>query len=316
MGVSDHYQGGMTERLIVAIVTVDPSSNRIEGVGKDAAVIQISVGPLPPLFRWPKQDEYWTIERVNGQWQLGSLVENPDSLSVSDIQPGEVMIQGDKVWTSTGRGVVTHPTMSNGQGLLWNGTGWVATDLATQTELDSAVTSLNTSISTLSSTLTTDVSDIDTRLDALEAADVLRVRAQASPTIVTGSVPQLATAFPFTTAPGAALTGRTSWWRSLDSAIIIPTSGWYMCGFEFAWGTESATGTRDALLAINGGTRVCEDRQLGSTAYNVWLSGHKAWNFVAGDALQLYVSQSSGGNMTCAIASGNIPSMYLAWLGL
>lgn len=37
-------------------------------------------------------------------------------------------------------GVHGIPSMASGQGLLWNGTTWVATDLATQSELDTAKT--------------------------------------------------------------------------------------------------------------------------------------------------------------------------------
>jgi hypothetical protein len=108
MAMSDHYRGGMTERLIVSIVTCDPATGRIEVVGKDAAVIQIGVKPVPVVFRWPKQGETWMIERVNGNWQLGPLVESPDSaIHVENIQPGEALIQAESLRSPSGERFLT-----------------------------------------------------------------------------------------------------------------------------------------------------------------------------------------------------------------
>jgi hypothetical protein len=106
--LSDHYAGGLTERLIVHIITVDPANGRIEGVGKDAAVIQIGLSPsLPPLFRWPVEDEYWTIVRENGIWRLESKLADPDSVSPQSLDPGEALIQADNIFTTGGERLIT-----------------------------------------------------------------------------------------------------------------------------------------------------------------------------------------------------------------
>src|SRR4051794_39496423 len=95
--LSDHYKGGMTERLTVTIVTVDIPNGRIECVGKDAAVIQVAVTPIHTLFRWPKEGELWTIVRENGLWKLESLLGTQPAGS-----PGEAIIQTETLWTPSG----------------------------------------------------------------------------------------------------------------------------------------------------------------------------------------------------------------------
>lgn len=100
--LSDHYRGGMTERLAVVIVTSDPATGRLEVVGKDAAVIQVSVGRIPVLFRWPKQGEYWTIIRENGEWALEERMPDPDAKSLLSLIPGEAIVQAEKIWTPSG----------------------------------------------------------------------------------------------------------------------------------------------------------------------------------------------------------------------
>jgi hypothetical protein len=106
--LSDHYRGGATERLLVSIITVDPSNGRIEAVGKDAAVIQVVVGPqTPALFRWPAQGELWTIVRENGVWGLENWVPGPDNTPLASLNPGEGIVQTDKIWTPSGDYLLT-----------------------------------------------------------------------------------------------------------------------------------------------------------------------------------------------------------------
>jgi hypothetical protein len=108
MGLADHYKGGQTERLTGVIVTSDPTTRRIEVVAKDAAVIQIGVGPLPALFRWPIEGEYWTIVRENGDWKLESVVEDPKAIKrASTIGAGEALVQAEVLWTPLGRRFLT-----------------------------------------------------------------------------------------------------------------------------------------------------------------------------------------------------------------
>lgn len=130
MPVSDHYN--RYEKLAVRIITVDTSALRVEGVGKDAAVIQISVGHRPPGFRWPIEGELWIIEREASDWALVSKIEDPDSLALSDGEPGDLM--GPDGYIPQHKIKAT-----SGQGLIWTTDGWVPQNLATQVELDAHV---------------------------------------------------------------------------------------------------------------------------------------------------------------------------------
>lgn len=105
MGVSDHYRSGMVERLLVRIFTVDPPNGRIEVVGKDSAVIQIGINQIPPLFVWPRQSEFWTVVRENGEWNLENKITGPDE--TLSAKPGEGVVQAEKIWTPSGDYLIT-----------------------------------------------------------------------------------------------------------------------------------------------------------------------------------------------------------------
>jgi hypothetical protein len=109
MSISDHYRGGQTERMVVTIVTVDPASGLIEGVGRDAAVIQIQAGFNSAFFRMPFEREQWIVKRENGIWQLESLVEVSEwPKKQKNLQMGEALINGTKVWLSGGAYLTTN----------------------------------------------------------------------------------------------------------------------------------------------------------------------------------------------------------------
>jgi parallel beta-helix repeat protein len=101
MPISDHYRGGQTEKMAVAIVTCDPSVGRIEGVGRDAAVIQIG-SPQGALVRWPKEGEYWIVRRENGLWQLDSLAE-----ASGTVATGDSLLESETLWTPSGERFLT-----------------------------------------------------------------------------------------------------------------------------------------------------------------------------------------------------------------
>lgn len=107
MPISDHYRGGMTERLLVQILTVDVANGRIEVVGKDAAVIQVGVGgKSPPIFVWPQEKEYWTIIRENSEWSLEHKLEGPGETEYT-ILPGQGQVQAETIWTPSGERLIT-----------------------------------------------------------------------------------------------------------------------------------------------------------------------------------------------------------------
>src|SRR4051794_22610912 len=106
MPISDHYRGGMTERLLVRVITVDTSKPRIEVIGKDASVIQVSLVYNQPLFVWPHEGEFWTIVRENGAWSLESKVLEPDENF--PVSPGDGQVLTEKIWTPSGDYLIRH----------------------------------------------------------------------------------------------------------------------------------------------------------------------------------------------------------------
>lgn len=156
MPVSDHYN--RYEKLAVRIITVDTSALRVEGVGKDAAVIQISVSHRPPGFRWPIEGELWIIEREASDWALVSKIEGVEPPFLRDGEPGDFM--GPDGY------IPQHKTKATvGQGLVWASGGWIPENLATQIELNSVALDIS------NETIARSAADnaLDARLDVFEA---------------------------------------------------------------------------------------------------------------------------------------------------
>jgi hypothetical protein len=100
---------GFSSKQRVKILTVDPSSRRIEGALKDGAMIQIAVWEVPTMFRWPQINEYWTVYRENGYWMLGSKMDGIDPdvpQQIETLQPGEGKVAADVLFTPSGRRVM------------------------------------------------------------------------------------------------------------------------------------------------------------------------------------------------------------------
>lgn len=102
MPISDHYKGGQTEKMVVTIVTVDPEAGYVEGVGRDAAVIQISLGHIGAYFRMPLEREQWMIRRENGVWVLDSVLEVDQwPKRRNNLVQGQALITATDVFLST-----------------------------------------------------------------------------------------------------------------------------------------------------------------------------------------------------------------------
>lgn len=92
----------------VKIITVDPAKRNIEAMLKEGSAIQLQVWDVPPIFRWPRQGEFWTVERTGNYWTLGTLLEHPESeVRIEQLSEGEALITADQIRTETGGYVVT-----------------------------------------------------------------------------------------------------------------------------------------------------------------------------------------------------------------
>ena len=99
--IEDHLT--KTTKQLARIVTSDPTTQRIEAVGKDTGVLQIAP-PSGPAVRWPVEGELWSITRENALWTLDTLAETSEGLiGPESIQPGDSLIQSSTVYDSSGR---------------------------------------------------------------------------------------------------------------------------------------------------------------------------------------------------------------------
>lgn len=83
-------------KLRAQITLCDPYTRRIEGLIKGGAIVQIAVWDTPNAFRWPIQNEIWTILYSNGYWHLGQKIDYDQEADVTtnlaEIQPGDTRL--------------------------------------------------------------------------------------------------------------------------------------------------------------------------------------------------------------------------------
>lgn len=111
----------------VTITTVDPPTRKLEGRLGDGGVIRIMTWDVSSTFRWPQEDEVWTIYLENGYWMLGSRILNPEEdVPLEDLAPGSVRIDGSTIVDAAGDEVVAVDisTAAEGESIVRRGTGW------------------------------------------------------------------------------------------------------------------------------------------------------------------------------------------------
>lgn len=114
MAVKHYLKPGITDRSRVKILTVDPSTRRVEAAFKDGSMIQIAVWDTPHAFRWPVENEVWIVRRDNGVWMLdckqdgavtgsGTTVQTaPEPHPVEAMNPGEMKLDANVVVDAAG----------------------------------------------------------------------------------------------------------------------------------------------------------------------------------------------------------------------
>jgi len=106
------------EKLRARITFCDPATRRLEGIIKGNAIVQIAVWELPIAFRWPQENEMWTIHYSNGFWHLGQKVdyegEEDVTTGIESLNPGDTRV-------STGGSIVLDGDVHVNGSLLENG---------------------------------------------------------------------------------------------------------------------------------------------------------------------------------------------------
>lgn len=287
MTVSDHYRSGMTERLIVTIVTVDPPSGTVEGVGKDAAVIQINVTRTPAIFRWPVQGEYWSIIRENGEWALEECLPNPDNKQLSTLAPGEAIVQAETIWTPSGEKLIR--TGASAGGVL-NGTypnPGFAIDMATQAELE---------IEKL-------------RLTALESSTTsieARVYNSVALSILTGTL----TSITFNSENYD--NGNLHSTSVNTGRLTAPVAGLYEIGGSVQWQTNATNQRQLRITSSVGGTLVVENMMALTDGNQPLMVINTQFRLIANEFVTLDVYQNSGSTLNIEAAGFYSPAFWMA----
>lgn len=106
------------EKRPVRIVTVDPETNRLEGATQDGAIVQLYLRSVPAFFQWPTEGEIWMAYRENGNWILRERFETlDDDFRLKDLEPGDSIIKGGKIYTAANTTVVQKYTKLVGNGV-------------------------------------------------------------------------------------------------------------------------------------------------------------------------------------------------------
>jgi hypothetical protein len=113
MPLSDHFRS-MSEKIQVQILTVDPSQSRVEALTRDRAVIQVEMLPSQ-TFVWPKEKEWWVIQRQNISWVLANRVAVPatEEAPLTDMEPGQGRIDAEVVTNRHGEKFITEKSIQS-----------------------------------------------------------------------------------------------------------------------------------------------------------------------------------------------------------
>jgi hypothetical protein len=96
MPISDYAT--TVPKQYVQITTVDTRTRVVQGRLKDGVIVPISMTNTPPFFRWPRENEVWSICYTTGGWILGEFAEQVDAQSpIESLLPGEARIDASRL---------------------------------------------------------------------------------------------------------------------------------------------------------------------------------------------------------------------------
>jgi hypothetical protein len=100
-----------TANAVGQVLTVDPSTRRVEVGIRDGSTLQVAVIESGPFFRWPLEGETWRICRRGYTWYLDSLIEDRntenDTISIEDLDAGHSKIYSEVIRTPSGKELAT-----------------------------------------------------------------------------------------------------------------------------------------------------------------------------------------------------------------
>jgi hypothetical protein len=138
-----------------------------------------------------------------------------------------------------------------------------------------------------------------------------RVRRTSSKSVATGTF----TAIDWTDAPiDTGFPGASPHWASgSPTQLVIRATGHYLIGFTARW-PSNASGARLVWARLNGVTTVAlHETAAAASSWNIGSSPERGYDLVAGDVLELFAYQTSGGSL--AIGTDGPLEMYLRWIG-
>jgi hypothetical protein len=99
--------------------------------------------------------------------------------------------------------------------------------------------------------------------------------------------------------------------------ITFTTAGLYLVGFHNDWALSAGGTYRQHRIRLNGTTDIAIDtRRAGEGNTGVECSMSTLYQFAAGDYVEAYVQQDSGGALN-VVATGNFgPEFWAVWVGL
>lgn len=91
----------MANKVRARILTVDVRQRRIEAGIRDGTVTVV-VTETGPFFKWPKQEELWSIVKEGDTWRLDRLLEEEAVIPIEALVPGDAKISADVIYTESG----------------------------------------------------------------------------------------------------------------------------------------------------------------------------------------------------------------------
>jgi|ERR1039458_2632048 microcystin-dependent protein len=91
MGLNDTT----TTKYGVRIVTVDPTTNKIQATTRTGGAVNVQLVSTPIAWRWPVPGEGWMARQENGAWYLDGPMPDPNStaeVTLWDVPVGDAVI--------------------------------------------------------------------------------------------------------------------------------------------------------------------------------------------------------------------------------